>query len=624
MQNNNSVPNQHISEPFWDDVIAYIEVTTMADTFFSISDDVTLQETNIQTFPFPEVQLTITRSGDLSGENEVIYESVNGTADAGQDYFGTTFVRLRFAPGETTKTITLNLFGDTTFEPDETFFGRLRDATNGATITRDTATVTILNDDPNQSPDAVNDTATTDEDTGLTAINVLDNDTDVEDHTLTVIDVDMTGTQGLIIDNGDGTFDYDPNGQFEFLNDGETETDSFTYTIDDGFGGTDTATVTVTIEGSTDNGIPVAGNDGGVGFTTDESTSFTTASVLDNDSDPDGDTLTIVDVDTTGTQGLVIDNGDGTFDYDPNGQFEVLNDGETATDEFTYTIDDGNGGTDIGTVTITIEGESEAPESPSFYFSGTRGRGGTVESLSPAKSDIVFYDGTDFTTFFDGSDVLPKRTAIDAFDVISDTEILMSFKKPTAVEGVGQVDDSDVVKFVADAPDTFGTETSGRFELYVDGSELGLTKNSEDIDGLSQLPNGDLLISTSGRTDFVDGLQTRGEDMVQLSLASTGVNTSASLSQYFDGSDVGLTDKGEDLDAISVQGQELLFSTSGNWVHSNTQSGRREDVGSFTGTLGSSSTSGNFGDTLFFDGSSVGFTGNLTGLDVNVPSDSFR
>jgi VCBS repeat-containing protein len=53
----------------------------------------------------------------------------------------------------------------------------------------------------------------------------------------------------LLTVNANGTFDYDPNGQFEHLAVGESDTDSFTYTIDDGFGGTDEATATITING---------------------------------------------------------------------------------------------------------------------------------------------------------------------------------------------------------------------------------------------------------------------------------------------------------------------------------------------------------------------------------------
>ena len=61
-------------------------------------------------------------------------------------------------------------------------------------------------------------------------------------------------------------------------------------------------------------------------------------------------------VDTTGTLGSVVNNADGTFGYDPNGQFETLAVGETATDTFTYTVDDGNGGMVTQTATITING----------------------------------------------------------------------------------------------------------------------------------------------------------------------------------------------------------------------------------------------------------------------------
>ena len=55
-----------------------------------------------------------------------------------------------FAAGEVTKTISINVVGDTAVESDETFNLTLSGATNGATITSGTATATILNDDVNQ------------------------------------------------------------------------------------------------------------------------------------------------------------------------------------------------------------------------------------------------------------------------------------------------------------------------------------------------------------------------------------------------------------------------------------------------------------------------------------------
>ncbi len=85
--------------------------------------------------------------------------------------------------------------------------------------------------------------------------------------------------------NADGSFDYDPNGQFDYLAVGETASDTFTYTVDDGRGqpnSTNTATVTVTINGLNDQ--PVAADDA---VTADEDTALIGASVLaDNGSGP--------------------------------------------------------------------------------------------------------------------------------------------------------------------------------------------------------------------------------------------------------------------------------------------------------------------------------------------------
>ncbi len=109
------------------------------------------------------------------------------------------------------------------------------------------------------------------------------------------------------------------------------------------------------LAGSTSNQNPVANNEGGTGFTTNKNNSFATFSVLSNDADPNvGDVLTVQSFDTTDTLGTVTNNNNGTFDYNPNGMFESLLVGQTATDTFTYTISDGHGGTATATVTISI------------------------------------------------------------------------------------------------------------------------------------------------------------------------------------------------------------------------------------------------------------------------------
>jgi VCBS repeat-containing protein len=176
---------------------------------------------------------------------------------------------------------------------------------------------------------------------------------------LSVANIDTTSTIGVVTNNGDGTFDYDPNGQFEHLAVGETATDTFTYTVIDEGRITDVATVTITVTGVND--VPTANDDFGDGFRTDEDTAFV-ANVLANDTDADtSDALFIQSIDTTGTVGLVTDNGDGTLSYDPNSQFDHLAVGTTTTDTFEYTVSDGNGGTDTATVTITITGVNDPP-----------------------------------------------------------------------------------------------------------------------------------------------------------------------------------------------------------------------------------------------------------------------
>ena len=80
----------------------------------------------------------------------VNYATANSTATAGSDYVAASGT-LTFSPGQTVKPITVTVNGDTTNEPDETFFVNLSGPTN-ATIARSTGTGTILNDDASPTP----------------------------------------------------------------------------------------------------------------------------------------------------------------------------------------------------------------------------------------------------------------------------------------------------------------------------------------------------------------------------------------------------------------------------------------------------------------------------------------
>ena len=168
-------------------------------------------------------------------------------------------------------------------------------------------------------------------------MNVLANDSDVEGDTLTMQSVTQ-GSNGSVVDNGDGTVTYTPNPDWNGV-------DTFTYTVSDG-ALTDTAMVTVTVTAVNDAPVAVDDSDG---ILEDGSS---TVDVLANDSDVEGDTLTIQSV-TQGSNGSVVDNGDGTVTYAPAP-------GWNGVDSYTYTVSDG-ALTDTATVTVAVGAVNDPP-----------------------------------------------------------------------------------------------------------------------------------------------------------------------------------------------------------------------------------------------------------------------
>ncbi|MBI3409188.1 MAG: tandem-95 repeat protein [Planctomycetes bacterium] len=252
-----------------------------------------------------------------------------------------------------------------------------------------TATVNVTITPVNDPPVAVNDPVTTLEDTAM-KVAVLANDSDPDGDSLSVTQVTQ-GTKGSVVINADNTVTYSPNTN-------ANGADSFQYTISDGHGGTATATVSVTITPVND--APLAVNDSA---TTLQGTAVTVA-VLGNDSDPDGDILSVTGV-TQGTKGTVVVNADNTVTYSPNA-------GATGADSFQYTISDGQGGTATATVNITI-----TPVAPNLSIndvSVTEGNSGTktvtfTVTLSSSSTNTVTVDyATADGTATAGSDYVAK------------------------------------------------------------------------------------------------------------------------------------------------------------------------------------------------------------------------
>jgi hypothetical protein len=107
---------------------------------------------------------------------------------------------------------------------------------------------------------------------------------------------------------------------------------------------------------------PVAQND----TATTATGAAVTINVLANDSDPDGDPLTVTTV-TTPAHGSAVINAGTTVTYTPQPGF-------AGSDAFTYTISDGRGGTASATVAVTVNAVDHPPVAKNDSASTTRGR----------------------------------------------------------------------------------------------------------------------------------------------------------------------------------------------------------------------------------------------------------
>ena len=284
----------------------------------------------------------------------------------------------------------------------------------------DQAMLTISIDGRNDSPVAVDDAATAQEagnrfntvagfDAGG---NVLSNDTDADSAgngesrvvegvrsgaesgtgALGTLGQPLTGAYGQLTLNADGSYTYvidDTNPSVQALRiSGQNLVDSFTYTVRDAGGLTDQATLSVTIDGRNDN--PVGVDDTGTALEAGGEFNGTAGAngvgnVLTNDTDVDsaagGETRTVTAVrlgaegssGSVGTVGQAIRGNFGSLTLRADGSYTYVVDnnnpvvealrvrGQTLTESFSYTVTDAGGLSDEATLTITIEGQNDAP-----------------------------------------------------------------------------------------------------------------------------------------------------------------------------------------------------------------------------------------------------------------------
>ena len=278
----------------------------------------TVSNQSVITFEDTLLEITITGK-DIDGDTltySIVDNPSNGTVSLNDD-------KVTYTPNEN-------------YNGEDSLTFKVNDGTEDSNIATLTITVTAVND----IPVAVEDTLELIEDATLTSIDVIANDTDIDGDTLTLTAVSTDGT-GTVAVNADGvSVDYTPAADFN-------GTETITYTVSDG---TDTSEGTLTITVTAVNDIPVAVEDT---LELIEDATLTSIDVIANDTDIDGDTLTLTAVSTDGT-GTVAVNADGvSVDYTPAADFN-------GTETITYTVSDGTD-TSEGTLTITVTAVNDIP-----------------------------------------------------------------------------------------------------------------------------------------------------------------------------------------------------------------------------------------------------------------------
>jgi hypothetical protein len=222
----------------------------------------------------------------------------------------------------------------------------------------------------NTNPVAVNDAFGAHKNTPVSG-NVLLNDSDGDGDELSVT-VDAGPSNGQLTLNPDGSFTYTPNTDWH-------GTDTFTYAIDDGYGGTATGTVTVTVA----NTPPPAGSN--ITYTTPaELTVDAENGVLADVTNPNNHTLVAV-LATGPSSGTLTLNSDGSFTYTPDWDF-------VGTDSFTFYPRDNDGPGNSITVYVSVTDTPPVAEDDVAYTVS-----GTAVTLAVLGNDTDVDEGDELT-----------------------------------------------------------------------------------------------------------------------------------------------------------------------------------------------------------------------------------
>ncbi len=381
-------------------------------------------------------------------------------------------------------TVTANDDGSFTITPDANFNGDIDitfDINDGSDTIVATADLTVnpVNDLPQPEDQAF----TISEDGVLTFTDqdLLDGATDIDGDDLSVEGVTYTGADGVLTDNGDGTYSFAPNENFN----GDV---NFTFDVSDG---TDTVTANIDVTVTPENDPPVAGS---TSYTVHEDNSITISDeqLLANSSDVEGD-VAVDSVSYSGTDGVFQDNGDGTYTFSPNENFN----GEVSLD---VVVVDEDGATDSTTAGITILEVNDPPIAGATSYSVNEDEVITIssEQLLANASDIegevaidsVSYSGSDgiFTDNGDGTFSFAPNANFDG-DVSLDVVVVDEDGATAATNAnidVLPINDAPVSGSLAYSVDEDNSITLSQEQLLAQASDVegdALTATNLMVDG---------------------------------------------------------------------------------------------------------------------------------------------
>ncbi|WP_163263983.1 ExeM/NucH family extracellular endonuclease [Chelativorans alearense] len=395
-----------------------------------------------------------------------------------------------------------------------------RDILNGIEAIRFEASgYTLYLDGRNNAVLAADDEVSADEDTVLTfnADDLAANDRDFDGDPLTVVAATGTSAAGASVSLADGIVSYDPGDIFQYLNEGETAVDSFTYTVDDGKGGTAAATVAVTITGTNDVAV-ITGDIGGSVTEAGAEPGIPTVTGALTAQDVDNDNLFRPASDQASAMGYgsysIDEDGNWTYTLDnDNAAVDALGAGETLTDSFIVASSDGT----EEEVTITINGADDtAPVAPRIneihYDNAGTDTGEFVEVRVAAGADVSgllveLYNGNGGGTY--------NSAAVSGLSMTSDGEydyyvwdLPANGIQNGAPDGIALSENGSVIEFLSYE----GTVTAANGTAAgMTSTDIGVAEGSSTATGLSLQRSGDGAMDWVGPQDQTPGAANDGD-----------------------------------------------------------------------------------------------------------------